>query len=126
MIQHQSILKVSDNSGAKEVKCIKVLGGFKKKYASVGDTIIVSVQKLRNKLKKNSKVKKKDIYKALIIRTKTKLKKKNGFETLLNENSVVLMNKQENPIGTRIIGFLPNQLKKKQFQKFITISAGLI
>jgi large subunit ribosomal protein L14 len=76
MIQHQSILKVSDNSGAKEVKCIKVLGGFKKKYASVGNTIIVSVQKLRNKLKKNSKVKKKDIYKALIIRTKTKLKKK--------------------------------------------------
>jgi large subunit ribosomal protein L14 len=126
MIQHQSILKVSDNSGAKEVKCIKVLGGFKKKYAGVGNTIIVSVQKLRNKLKKNSKVKKKDIYKALIIRTKTKLKKRNGFETLLNENSVVLMNKQENPIGTRIIGPLPNQLKKKQFQKFITISAGLI
>ena len=126
MIQHQSILKISDNSGAKKVKCIKVLGGFKKKYAKTGDTILVSVQKLRNKRKKDSKVKKKDVYKALIIRTKTKLKKKNGFETLLNESSAVLMNKQGNPIGTRIIGVISKQLNKKKFQKFITISAGLI
>ena len=126
MIQHQSILKVSDNSGTKKVKCIKVLGGFKKKYAKIGDIVVVSVQKLRNKLKKNSKVKKKDVYKALIIRTKKKLKKKNGFETILNENSVILINKQGNPIGTRIVGFLPKQLKKKKFQKFITISGGLL
>jgi large subunit ribosomal protein L14 len=126
MIQHQSILKVSDNSGAKQVKCIKVLGGFKKKYASIGDTIVVSVKKLRNKQKKNSRVKKKDVYKALIIKTKTKLKKKNGFETLFNENSVVLLNKQNNPIGTRITGFLPKILKKKKFQKFISISTGTV
>lgn len=126
MIQHQSILKVSDNSGAKSVKCIKVLGGFKKKYASIGDTIVVSVKKLRNQLKKNSKVKKKDVYKALVIRTKTKLKKKNGFETLFNENAVILMNKQKKPIGTRIIGYLPKQLRKKKLQKFISISKGLI
>ncbi len=118
MIQHHSILKVSDNSGAKKVKCIKVLGGLKKKYANIGDIIIVSIKELRNKLKKNSKVKKKDVYKALVIRTKTKLKKKDGFETLFNENSVILINKKGNPIGTRIIRPLPKQLKKKKFQKF--------
>ena len=126
MIQHQSILKVSDNSGAKQAKCIKVLGGFKKKYANIGDIIVVSVKKLRNKQKKNSKVKKKGVYKALIIKTKIKIKKKNGFESLLNENSVVLINKQNNPIGTRITGFLPKILKKKKFQKFISISTGTI
>ena len=72
MIQQQSILKVSDNSGAKTVKCLKVLGGFKKKYARLGDIIIVSVQQLRNKSKKTSKVKKREIYKALILRTKSR------------------------------------------------------
>jgi len=126
MIQQQTILKVSDNSGAKTVKCIKVLGGFKKKSAKLGDIIIVSVQKLRNKLKKTSKVKKKEIYKALIIRTKIYSKKKNNFSILFNENSVVLMNLQGNPIGTRIIGPLPKKLKNKNFKKFISISNGLI
>lgn len=72
MIQQQSILKVSDNSGAKTVRCLKVLGGFKKKYARLGDIIIVSVQQLRNKSKKTSKVKKREIYKALILRTKSR------------------------------------------------------
>jgi len=126
MIQQQTILKVSDNSGAKTVRCIKVLGGFKKKYATLGDTIVVSVQKLRNKLKKTSKVKKKEIYKALIIRTKVYFKKKDGFSLLFKENSVVLMNNQGNPVGTRIIGPLSKKLKTKKFQKFISISNGLI
>jgi large subunit ribosomal protein L14 len=126
MIQQQTILKVSDNSGAKTVKCIKVLNGFKKRYASLGDIIVVSVQKLRNKMKKTSKTKKKEIYKALIIRTKVYYKKKNGFYIEFQENSVALMNKQGNPIGTRIIGPIPKILKKKQFQKFISISSGLV
>jgi large subunit ribosomal protein L14 len=126
MIQQQTILKVSDNSGAKTVKCIKVLGGFKKKYASLGDIIVVSVQKLRNKMKKTSKTKKKEIYKALIIRTKVYSKKKNGFYIEFQENSVALMNKQGNPVGTRIIGPIPKILRKKQFQKFISISSGLV
>ena len=126
MIQQQTILKVSDNSGAKTVRCIKVLGGFKKKYAGLGDIIIVSIQKLRNKLKKTSKVKKKEIYKALIIRTKTYLKKKDGFHTIFQENAVVLINNQGNPVGTRIIGPLSKKLKNKNFQKFISISSGLI
>lgn len=126
MIQQQTILKVSDNSGAKTVKCIKVLGGFKKKYAKLGDTIVVSIKHLRNKSKKTSKVKKKEIYKALIIRTKNKYIKKSGYEFFFQENCVALINKQGNPIGTRIIGPMPKILKKKKFQKFISISSGLI
>ena len=126
MIQHRSVLKVSDNSGAKTVRCIKVLGGFKKQYAKTGDIIVVSIQQLRNKLKKNSKVKKREIYRALIIRTKSRILKKNGIETYFNENSVALLNKQGNPMGTRIIGPLPKLLKKKKFQKFINISNGLV
>lgn len=126
MIQQQTILKVADNSGAKTVRCIKVLGGFKKKFASLGDIIVVSVQKLRNKLKKISKVKKKEIYKALIIRIKIYSKKKNGFYIKFQENSVALINKQGNPVGTRIIGPISKILKKKQFQKFVSISNGLV
>jgi len=76
MIQQQSILKVCDNSGAKTVKCIKVLGGFNKKIAKLGDIIVVSIQKLRNKSKITSKVKKGEVYKALILRTKKNLKLK--------------------------------------------------
>jgi large subunit ribosomal protein L14 len=117
MIQQKTILKVFDNSGAKTVRCIKVLGGFKKKYASLGDIIVVSVQKL----------KKKEVYRALIIRTKTPYKKKDGSTIIFNENSVALMNKQGNPIGTRIIGPLPKLfLKKRKVQKFLSISTGLI
>lgn len=126
MIQHRTLLKVADNSGAKTVRCIKVLGGFKREFAKLGDFIIVSVQKLRNKSKDTSKVKKKEIYRGLIIRTKKKYKTINGLEILFKENAVILVNKQGNPIGTRVIGPLPRLLKKKKFQKFISISAGLI
>lgn len=126
MIQQQTILKVSDNSGAKTVKCIKVLGGFKKEFAKIGDTIVVSVQNLRNKSKKTSKVKKKEIYKALIIRTKTILKKKDGSEISFKENAVALLNNLGKPVGTRIIGPIPKFLKNKKYQKFLSMSTGLI
>jgi len=126
MIQAQTILRVSDNSGAKTVKCIKVLGGFKKKYAKLGDYIIVSIQQLRNKSKKNSKVKKGDVHKALIIRTKTGLIKNDGSRIVFNENSVILVNKQGMPISTRILGPLPKIFKQKKFQKITSISSGLI
>lgn len=126
MIQQETILNVSDNSGAKTVKCIKVLGGFKKKYAKLGDVIVVSVQQLRNKSKNTSKVKKKEIYRALIIRTKIGYKKENGLQNLFFDNSVVLINKQGNLISTRIIGPVPKILKKKKFQKIISISSGLV
>lgn len=125
MIQTQSILKVSDNSGAKTAKCIKVLGGFKKKTARIGDTIVVSIQKLRNWSKDTSKVKKGDVYKAIIVRTKTHLKRKDGCQTKSFDNAITLLNKHNNPICTRIIGPISRQLKRKKFQKITNLSAGL-
>ena len=103
MIQQQTKLKVSDNSGAKTVKCIKVLGGFKKRYAYTGDKIIVSVIELRNKSKKTSKVKKGEIFKALIIKSKTKEYQKDGSVICFNDNSVTLINKQNQPLASRIL-----------------------
>lgn len=126
MIQQESILKVADNSGAKIVKCIKVLGGFKKRYANLGDIIVISVQQLRNKSKKTSKVLKGGVFRALVIRTKNKYKKKDGSLFVLQENAVALINKQGNPIGTRILGPLPKILKKKKFLKFVSLSVGMV
>ena len=126
MIQPQTILKVADNSGAKTVKCIKILGGFKKRTAKLGDIIIVSIQKLRNKSKKTSKVKKREVYKALIIKTKIPQNRANGLNFKFTDNSVVLINKQNNPIGTRIIGPIPRILQKKPLQKITTIAAGFV
>ena len=126
MIQQQTILKVADNSGAKTAKCIKVLGGFKKRYAKLGDIIVVSIQQLRNKSKKTSKVSKGEVFRALVIKTKKQCKRKDGSMFLLQENSIVLINKQGNPVGTRILGPMPKLLKKKKFMKLISLSVGLI
>ena len=126
MIQQQTILNVSDNSGAKRVKCIKVLGGFKRRVSFVGDFIIVSVIELRNKSKKFSKVKKGEIYKALIIKTKTKIKNKDGSTYFFKKNSVSLLNKQGKPLASRIIGPLPKKLKKGKYSKFSNISSVTI
>jgi large subunit ribosomal protein L14 len=126
MIQPQTILRVSDNSGAKTVRCIRVLGGFKKKYAKLGDFIIVSVQNLRNRSKNTSKVKKHDVYKALVVKTKVGFKRLSGMRLCYNDNSVVLMNKQGNPIGTRITSPLPRFFRTKKYKKFTNISPGLI
>ena len=122
----QTILKVVDNSGAKTVRCFKVIGGFKKKSAKLGDTIMVSVQKTRNKHKKINKIKKGEIFRALIISTKCGYMKKDGSRIALNENSVILLNKQDNPIGTRILGPVPKLLNKKKFQKMILTSSGIV
>ena len=130
MIQQQTILKVADNSGAKTVRCIKILGGYKKKYAKIGDVIVISVQKLRNRAKLTSKVKKGEIYKALIIRTKKKNMKKDNTYTFLDKkkltNSVILINKKGLPIASRVSEPISSLLKKKRFMKFISISTGLI
>jgi len=124
MIQQRTVLKVSDNSGAKAVRCIKVFGGFKKKYAKIGDVILVSIKHLRNRSKRTSKVRKGEIYKAVIIRTKTKVRKVNGVELLYFKNTVALINKHGNPLGTRILTFVPKFLRKK-FPKFASISFGI-
>lgn len=125
MIQTQSILKVADNSGAKTVKCIKVLGGFQRKYAKIGNIIVVSIQELRDKNKKLTKIKKGDVCRGLIIRTKKIISKKNGEHLQFQENAIVLLNKQNLPMGTRILGGLPDFFKKKKFQKVISISSGI-
>lgn len=126
MIQQQTILKVTDNSGAKTVKCIKVLNGFNRRFAILGDTIIVSVQKLRNKARLTSKVQKGEIYKALIIRTKNKIMKKDGTVTFFQSNAVSLINKQGKPIASRIIGPIPKILKNRKKIRFATLSTGFI
>ena len=126
MIQQQTILKIADNSGAKTVQCIKVLGGFKKRYANLGDIIVVSVKELRNKSRKTSKISKGGVFHALVVKTKNKYKKKDGSNFFLTENSAILINKQGNPIGTRILGPLPKTLKKKKLMKFISLAKGLV
>jgi len=126
MIQQQTILKVTDNSGAKTVKCIKVLNGFKRQFAVLGDLIIVSVQKLRNKARLTSKVRKGEVHKAIIIRTKNKTIKKDGNLIFFQSNAVSLINKQGKPIASRIIGPMPKTLKKKKKIKFGTLSSGFI
>ena len=124
MIQQQTILKVSDNSGAKTAKCIKILGGSKKKIGFAGDIVVVSIQQLRNKSKKTSKVKTGEVYKALIIRTKRKIKHNNKtIFTFFNDNAISLISKQNNPIATRIFGPVSKRIKQKNF-KFASISKG--
>jgi large subunit ribosomal protein L14 len=125
MIQQQTILKVADNSGAKTVKCIKVLGGFKRKVAFLGDLIIVSIQHLRNKSRNMSKVTKGEVHKALIVRTKKKINKNDGSFYLFSENAVSLINKQNKPIASRLTGPLPKKLRLNKFLKLASISSSV-
>ena len=124
MIQPRTILNVVDNSGAKKVRCIKVLGGFKKKSARTGDIIVVSVQQLRAKNRQYSKLNKGDVVRALIIKSKNKILKSNGTYTKLDKNHVILINKQGNLIGTRVLGSIPKFLKKKKLLKYFSLCSG--
>jgi len=126
MIQQQTILKISDNSGAKTVKCIKILKGFKRKFAYLGNTIIVSIQQLRNRFRITSKVQKGEIYKAIILRTNNKKQKKDGTYIYFKDNAASLINKQGKPVATRILGPIPKELKKNKFIKLANISAGFV
>jgi large subunit ribosomal protein L14 len=123
MIKQGTIVKIADNSGAKTAKCIKILGGYKKKTGKIGEIIIVSIQKLRDKISfKKSKIKKKDIFKAIILQTKFVLEKKSKIKFKFKDNYIALLDKQNNPLATRIIGFVTKKLKKK-YNKFLTISS---
>ena len=126
MIQQQTVLKVADNSGAKSVKCIKILGGFKKRTAKLGSIITVSIKSLRNKAKKASKVKKGEIYKALVVKTKAKRVSKDGTVSFFNNNSVSLITKQDQPLASRIIGPVSKELNKGKYSKFANIALGTI
>jgi len=125
MIQQQTLLNVSDNSGAKTAKCIKVLGGFKKKIGQIGDEVVVSIRSIRDNIEqKNLKIKKGDIYRGIIIRTKKPIKNSNFILTYFNDNAVVLINKQNNFIATRVMG--PVSKKLKNNNKLGSISNGFI
>jgi large subunit ribosomal protein L14 len=126
MIQLQTILKITDNSGAKHVRCIKVLGGFQRRYAYSGEIIVVAVQKIRSKNKHLSKVAKGDVSRAIIVRTRYKNKKKDGLILGFNKNSAVLVNKQNKPIATRIKGPITQNVKKNRFMKLASLSSGFL
>lgn len=124
MIQTQTIFRVSDNSGAKKVKCIKVLGGFKRKVASVGDVIVVSIRRVKQHKKKKIKVKEGEVSYGIVIRTKSRFQRKNFSSFLCKENSLVLLNANKKPIGTRIIGPVPKEFRSSKFMRIASLSSG--
>lgn len=122
MIQVESRLDVADNSGAKEVLCIKVLGGSKRRYASVGDIIVVSIKNAMPR----GKVKKGDVHRAVIVRTKQSIKRPDGSEISFDSNAAVIINKQNEPIGTRIFGPVDRELRNKKFMKIISLAPEVL
>jgi len=122
MIQMQTILNVADNSGAKRVACIKVLGGSKRRYASVGDVIVVSVKEAIP----NSKVKKGDVMKAVVVRTVKEVRRPDGSYLKFDDNSAVLITNQMEPVGTRIFGPVARELRAKQFMKIISLAPEVL
>ena len=122
MVQMQTILDVADNSGAKKVMCIKVLGGSKRKYASLGDVIVVSIREAIP----NAKVKKGDVARAVIVRTKKEVARKDGSYIRFDGNSAVLINKDNEPIGTRIFGPVARELRAKKFTKIISLAPEVL
>ena len=122
MIQMQSILVPADNSGAKRLQCIKVLGGSKRKYASVGDLIVVSIKEVMPK----AKVKKKDVMRAVIVRTAKEIKRPDGSSIRFDENAAVLLNAAGEPVGTRIFGPVARELRAKSFMKIVSLAPEVL
>jgi large subunit ribosomal protein L14 len=122
MIQMQSILDVADNSGAKKLFCIKVLGGSKRKYAGIGDIIVASVREALP----NSKVKKGDVVKAVIVRTAKELGRSDGSYIRFDDNSGVVINNAKEPVGTRIFGPVARELRAKKFMKIISLAPEVL
>lgn len=126
MIQSGSYLNVIDNSGAKDVCCIKVSKGYRRRYATIGDVITVSIKNIRKKKKLTSKVQKGDVTKALIVRTRSSTTSKLNEQSKFFENSAVLITKQNKLIGTRIFGAVPKSFKYTKFLRVASLCAGLI
>lgn len=122
MIQMQSNLDVADNSGAKRVQCIKVLGGSKRRTASVGDVIVVAIKEAAPR----SKVKKGDVHRAVIVRVKKDVRRADGSVIRFDSNAAVLVNKTEEPIGTRIFGPVVRELRSKGFMKIISLAPEVL
>ncbi len=122
MIQMQTRMRVADNSGAKEVQCIKVIGGSKRRTASVGDIIVVSVKSALP----TSKVKKGEVAKAVIVRTKKQIRRPDGSYIRFDDNAAVLVNQNKEPVGTRIFGPVARELRAKQFVKIISLAPEVL
>lgn len=122
MIQQMSELKVADNSGAKRLRCIKVLGGSRRRYAYIGDVIVVSIKEAIPK----SKVKKGDVKKAVIVRTKKETRRTDGSTIRFDENSAVLISDTGEPMGTRIFGPVARELRAKKFSKIISLAPEVL
>ena len=122
MIQNSTVLDVADNSGAKKVYCIKVLGGSKRRYASVGDIIVVSVREALP----NSKVKKGEVARAVVVRTAKELARPDGSYIRFDGNSAVLINNENEPIGTRIFGPVARELRAKRFMKIVSLAPEVL
>jgi large subunit ribosomal protein L14 len=122
MVQSETVLDVADNSGARRVLCIKVLGGSRRKYASLGDIIVVSVKEANP----NSKVKKGDVMKAVIVRTAKEVGRADGSYIKFDSNSAVLIDNQREPIGTRIFGPVARELRAKQFMKILSLAPEVL
>jgi large subunit ribosomal protein L14 len=122
MIQMRSMLEVADNSGAKRVQCIKVLGGSRRRYATLGDVIVVSIKEALPGMK----VKKGDTARAVIVRTKREQARPDGSYIRFDENSAVLINKEQEPIGTRIFGPVARELRAKKFMKIISLAPEVL
>ncbi len=122
MIQMQSNLEVADNSGARRVMCIKVLGGAKRRYAHVGDKIVVSVKEAIPR----GRVKKGEVLQAIVVRTSSPIKRKDGSTIRFDKNAAVIVNKQSEPIGTRIFGPVPRELRARNHMKIISLAPEVL
>jgi large subunit ribosomal protein L14 len=122
MVQMRTILKVADNSGARKVECIKVLGGSRRRYATVGDVIVVAVKEAIP----NAKVKKGDVTRAVIVRTAKEIGRNDGSYIRFDGNSAVLLDKEQEPIGTRIFGPVARELRAKKFLKIISLAPEVL
>lgn len=122
MIQQESILNVADNSGAKELLCIRVLGGTNRHYASIGDIIVASVKEATP----GGVVKKGDVVRAVVVRTKSRIRRPDGSYISFGENAGVVINEQKNPRGTRIFGPVARELRDKEFMRIISLAPEVL
>ena len=122
MIQQESRLKVADNTGAREILCIRVLGGSSRRYAGIGDVIVVSIREALP----NSKVKKGDVAKAVVVRTARECRRADGSYIKFDDNSAVLINAQSEPVGTRIFGPVARELRARKFMKIISLAPEVL
>ena len=122
MVQQETRLNVADNTGAKQVLCIKVLGGSRKRYAKLGDTIVITIKKAIP----NSNLKKGEVHKAVVVRTKKELKRQDGSYIRFDDNAVVIINDQQEPRGTRVFGPVARELRDKKFMKIASLAPEVL